>query len=638
MPTWTTEQKQAIDLRGKSLLVAAAAGSGKTAVLVERIIQIISDEACPVDLDQLLVVTFTNAAAAEMKERIGAAIQKQLLEHPMSEHLYRQSMLLQKAQITTLHAFCLDLVRQNFFRLGLDPQLKIANETENQLLLSEALDDVLECYYSDEARLEQFVQLVDRYGGKEDEQLRGVLLQLYRMAQSMAQPEKWLQGLTEAGQVDWFAQAKKDVARQLRFVQRQLIGAINLAGTDPGLQGYLLHMEREYDWSCELLAALEEGWEVLAERFGASGGFSRLPSTKKGTFDEDCKEQVSAYRDAAKKQLEKLRKEYFSRSRTEQLADIAAQEPIRQLLVELALALLEAFQQKKAEKGLMDFHDMEHFCFQLLYEEGEPGVLQRTELAQLLQGRYAEVMVDEYQDINDLQEAILQAVSRADNLFMVGDIKQSIYGFRMANPQLFAGKYQQFPAAGDSCCQRLDLNRNFRCRQNVVEGVNQVFARLMTGQDGDLLYDGQAALVYGADYPEMPVGQQPVPEQIHLLVLTDGQEQTEDTGTAEQPLSAMEEEGLLLCQQMQQLMTEQAQVYDKRLQQYRTVTWRDMVVLLRAPKGAGAVYARILKEAGIPAAVDTVRTAIFLPGRFNCCWLCCISLTIPYRTCHWWQC
>lgn len=266
MPTWTTEQQQAIDLRGKSLLVAAAAGSGKTAVLVERIIQIISDEAHPVDLDQLLVVTFTNAAAAEMKERIGAAIQKQLLEHPLSEHLYRQSMLLQKAQITTLHAFCLDLVRQNFFRLGLDPQLKIANETENQLLLSEALDAVLERYYSDEARLEQFVQLVDCYGGKEDEQLRGVLLQMYQMAQSMAQPEKWLQSLAKADQVDWFAQARQAVARQLRLVQQQFMSAIRLASTDAGLQGYLLHMEQEYNWSCQLLEALDAGWDLLAQK------------------------------------------------------------------------------------------------------------------------------------------------------------------------------------------------------------------------------------------------------------------------------------------------------------------------------------------------------------------------------------
>lgn len=603
MTTWTTEQQQAIDIRGRSLLVAAAAGSGKTAVLVERIIQMISDESNPVDIDQLLVVTFTNAAAAEMKERIGAAIQKKLLEQPLSEHLYRQSLLLHKAQITTLHSFCLELVRQNFFRLGLDPQLKIADETENQLILSEALDEVLEQYYSHPEKQEAFIALVDAYGGREDLQLRSILLRLYHMAQSMAQPQVWLQQLVQSWDTDWFAQARQDVEQQLRTVQKLLMRASNLAAADAGLSGYLDNLEREYNWSCELLLAARQNWEALEQQF-AQNRFERLPAAKKGTFDEEVKEQVTGYRDQAKKQMEKLRKDYFSRSRAEQLQELEAQQPTRQLLVELSLALLDLFQQKKAEKNLMDFSDMEHFCFRLLYEETEQGQLQLTELAQTLQQQYQEVMVDEYQDINDLQENILQAVSRENNLFMVGDIKQSIYGFRMANPQLFAEKYQQFPADGDGCCQRLDLNRNFRCRRSVVDGVNEVFSQLMKGENGDLRYDEQAALVYGADYPSTLAQQAEIPEQIQLLVLTAPEEQ-EESGNQEQPLSAMEEEGLLLCQQMQQLMAEQALVYDKRLQQYRAVTWRDMVVLLRAPKAAGSVYARIMKEAGIPAAVDT---------------------------------
>ncbi|MBR2009449.1 MAG: UvrD-helicase domain-containing protein, partial [Peptococcaceae bacterium] len=183
MPEWTTEQQAVINLRGSSMLVAAGAGSGKTAVLVERIIQMICDAANPVNIDSLLIVTFTNAAAAEMKERIGAAIQEQLIKNPMSEHLYHQSLLLQKAQITTLHSFCLDLVRQNFFRLGIDPNLKIADETENQLLLAETLDEILEAHYSDSSQSESFVQLVDHYGGREDEALRDVVLRLYHMAQ-----------------------------------------------------------------------------------------------------------------------------------------------------------------------------------------------------------------------------------------------------------------------------------------------------------------------------------------------------------------------------------------------------------------------------------------------------------------------
>ena len=612
MPSWTTEQQKAIDIRDKSLLVAAAAGSGKTAVLVERIIQMISDESRPVQLDSLLVVTFTNAAAAEMKERIGAAIQKQLLDNPMSGHLYQQSLLLQKAQITTLHSFCLELVRQNFFRLGLDPQLKIADETENQLLLNETLDEVLETYYSDESRMEEFIHLVDGYGGREDEQLRDVLLRLYTTAQSMAQPEQWLKTIAAEAQPDWFQLAEEDVYRQLRAIQKLYIKALNLAGTDDGLEAYLRHMEDEYNRVSELILTLkEQGWDALAiemQKFV----FDRLPGTKKGTFDEETKEQITAYRNAAKKQMDGLQNDYFSRSREEQLVELEAQQPIRALLCELVLDMMERFAQKKAGKNLMDFHDMEHFCFQLLYEEdAETGELQYSELALQLKSQYHEVMVDEYQDINDLQEAILQAVSRENNLFMVGDIKQSIYGFRMANPQLFAGKYAAFPTEdcaedASELCQRLDLNKNFRCRKCVVDAVNQVFEQLMEGQNGDLLYDDNAALVYGADYPDVLEGQMPIPETVSLMVLTQSSDEEEAEGADNEiALSTLEEEGILLSGQMQKLVHERAQVFDKRLQGYRDITWRDMVVLLRSPKAAGSVYARILKEAGIPAAVDT---------------------------------
>ncbi len=611
MPSWTTEQQQAIDIRDKSLLVAAAAGSGKTAVLVERIIQIISDETKPVNLDSLLVVTFTNAAAAEMKERIGAAIQKQLLDNPMSEHLYQQSLLLQKAQITTLHSFCLDLVRQNFFRLGLDPQMKIADETENRLLLNETLDEVLELYYSDENKMNAFIHLVDSYGGREDEQLRDVLLRLYDMAQSMAQPEVWLGRIAAEAQPDWFQLAEDDVYRQLRAIQKLFVKALNLCGTDEGLAGYLRHIEDEYNRVSELLLTLKEsGWDNLLARI-QTFTFERLPSAKKGTFDEDTKAQITAFRDAAKKQLEALKTDYFSRSRDEQLAELAGQQPVRALLCEMVQTIMERFAQKKAGKNLMDFHDMEHFCFRLLYEEQpETGEMHHSELAMQLKVQYHEVMVDEYQDINDLQEAILQAVSRNNNLFMVGDIKQSIYGFRMANPQLFQNKYAVFPTADSAedsldACQRLDLNKNFRCRKCVVDGVNEVFQRLMDGQNGELLYDEKAALVYGADYPAMPEGHAPVPEKLNLMVLTQASENETENDGDEVALSVLEEEGILLSREMQKLIDEKARVFDKRLQGYRDITWRDMVVLLRSPKAAGNVYARILKEAGIPAAVDT---------------------------------
>ncbi|MBQ2003496.1 MAG: UvrD-helicase domain-containing protein, partial [Peptococcaceae bacterium] len=316
MPQWTTEQQQVIDQRGSSMLVAAGAGSGKTAVLVERIIQMIGNEANPVNIDSLLVVTFTNAAASEMKERIGQALQQQLQENPLSEHLYQQSLLLQKAQITTLHSFCLDMVRQNFFRLGIDPNLKIADETENQLLLAEALDEVLEAHYSDDALAEEFIQLVDRYGGREDEQLRDVILRLYHMAQSMAQPNVWLTQIGAQDQVDWFEEATADLVQTLYAVKTQLIKAIQIASTEEGLHGYMRHIEGEYNWVCELadcfnreLYPAEEAWNACAIRM-QTGGFQRLPAVKKNTCDEDTKAEVASYRDTAKELLQKLQKQY----------------------------------------------------------------------------------------------------------------------------------------------------------------------------------------------------------------------------------------------------------------------------------------------------------------------------------------
>lgn len=602
MPTWTAEQQQAIDLRNKSILVAAAAGSGKTAVLVERIIQMISDEANPVMLDQLLIVTFTSAAASEMKERIGLALQKQLLENPMSGHLYRQSLLLQKAQITTLHSFCLELVRQNYFRLGLDPGMKIADATENQLLLEECMDIVLERHYDEDNR--DFAAFVDQYGGKQDEQLRAVLHQLFRIAESMPVPEIWLRKIATASDIDWFDEAMADIGQKCYQIRQSLMKAIRLAEEDEGLVKYLPVLENEYNWSCELTDAVKQGWDSAEQKL-RQAFFDRMPAVKNNACDVLIKEQVTAFRKKAKDTTAALLDDYFSRTRDEQEAELAAQQPVRRMFSTLALELVETFQAAKAEKGLMDFSDMEHFCFHLLYDVKDDGTMQTSELAGELQSQYAEVMVDEYQDTNDLQEAILQAVSRSNNLFMVGDMKQSIYGFRMANPKLFASKYELFGIESEKH-KRLDLNRNFRCRDTVVKAVNELFVQLMCGTDGDLLYDKQAELVYGADYPQCPEETGTIPSKVSLMVLTDAveEEKIDAADTDTESLGTMESEAILLSRTMQRLMQEGTPVYDKHLQQYRRVQWRDMVVLVRAPKSTGPAYLRVMKEAGIPAVVD----------------------------------
>ena len=362
MPQWTREQQQVIDLRNRSMLVSAGAGSGKTAVLVERIIQMISDETHPVNIDSLLVVTFTNAAAAEMKERIGTAIQNALLSNPMSAHLYQQSLLLQKAQITTLHSFCLDLVRQNFFRLGIDPNLKIADETENQLLLAETLDEMLESHYSNSEGLDVFIQLMDCYGGREDEALRDMILRLYHMAQSMANPEMWLHHIGYELQIDWLKYAKTNIIAELRRAQKQMVKAIQTASMDEGISGYTQHMETEYNWISELLESFArldmhedgDGWELCAQRW-MTGGFMRLPAVKKNTCDDDIKTQAAAYRDKAKKIINTVQEQYFSRPKDILLKEVEEQLPVRRQLSDLTIELIARFQQKKSRKGNYGF-------------------------------------------------------------------------------------------------------------------------------------------------------------------------------------------------------------------------------------------------------------------------------------------
>ena len=616
MTSWTTEQQDAIDTRDTSLLVAAAAGSGKTAVLVERIIQMISDTEHPVNVDELLVVTFTNAAAQEMKERIGDAIAKALEANPSSEHLHRQSLLLQKAKITTLHSFCLELVRENFFHLGLDPGMKIADDTENNMILEDTVAEIMEEYYSMEDN-DLFLNTVNAYGGREDADLIGMLLSLYHMAQSMAEPKRWLESLTGETNIDWFQLAEEDILDRLESVQKHLITAIRYSDGEPGLEKYFLHIGGEYDWVTGLMDTLKhDGWDALYKAI-AEDGFKRLPAAKKNTYDPEAKDRITGLRDQAKKELSEIREDYFLTPREAQEADLRDQESIRNLLVELVLKTMDRFQEKKSKRSLMDFSDMEHFCFNLLYRRDPALGLYKTDLARMLSDNFYEVMVDEYQDINDLQEAILLAVSREDNLFMVGDIKQSIYGFRMANPNLFLEKYNRFgqniPMVHE---KRIDLNQNFRCRENVVNGVNEVFEKLMTGEDGDLFYDDKAALVYGANYPDVIEESEAIPEVVNCYVLTppgecaaeDGEgklpEGTLPGDEGEQPMGTMEEEGLFLANEMHRLMESGAQVYDKHLKTYRKITWRDMVVLLRSPGSSGPVYARMLKDCGIPASVD----------------------------------
>jgi len=600
MVSWTQEQEQAIISRGCNLLVAAAAGSGKTAVLVERIIKRICDEDNPIDVDNLLVVTFTNAAAAEMKERIGTAINKALKQNPLSRHLYRQSTLLNKASIMTLHSFCLEIVKQNFYRIGIDPNFCIADETEGELLRLGVLEDLLERYYAAAEEGDDFTNLIDAYGGERDDSLiQELIIKLYQFSRSNPWPEHWLKQVGDNfTTTDWFQWLLPNVKFELEEVRSLLTKAYNLADGPGGPTPYLTNLAQEISMVDDLLGASKISWDELYEKF-FQVGFARLPRVKKEENDPEVQERVKNYRDKAKNILKNLQNNYFQRSSQELLHDLERVKPHLQILCQLVVEFGLAYGEEKAKRNLMDFSDLEHFCLQiLLSEESRPGFLVPSEVSQKLQEKFTEVLVDEYQDINDVQETILQLISKNDNLFMVGDVKQSIYRFRLANPELFLNKYQNYSSEVETLERRIDLSKNFRCRQEIVDGVNFLFKMIMSPGLGEMPYDEQAQLVCGAGYPDSKEGttlQGPI--ELHLLEKKIEEELEEDW-------SPLEREALTVGQRIKELIANNYLVFDKTLNDYRSLTYRDIVILLRSPKGSAETFLEQFRRMGIPVYAD----------------------------------
>lgn len=639
---WTDEQWRAIAAAGNNILVAAAAGSGKTAVLVERIIRTITDDVQPVDVDRLLVVTFTNAAAGEMRQRIGEALARELEKHPDSRHLRRQLSLLNRASISTMHSFCTSVVRQYYYRLNVDPHFRIADEVESELLQDEVLEALLEDEYGREDN-GPFFDLVDRFGSdRSDVPVQQLIRKLYAFSRSHPFPEQWLDGLAdmyhvpEGGRLDdlpWMPPLVEEVRLAAADAARTLQKALALAQRPGGPAAYVEPLQAE-------LAALEHiaacrSWEALQEAFQALT-FSRLPSVRKGTADEQVKAQVQQLRNDVKKRMDACRQQWFGTSPQERVEQLRALAPVVKTLVRLVREFGRRYDEAKKAKGLLDFNDLEHLCLRVLRrEDAPPGSLAPSEAALAFREQFVEVLVDEYQDTNLVQEAILRLVSRGDNLFMVGDVKQSIYGFRLAEPGLFLAKYKAFTPDGSGEGLRIDLSRNFRSRVPVLAGTNFVFRQLMDEAVGELDYDDAAALKPGAVYPEAE------DTAVELVVLDrqegenaeeaaggseggletegrpgrgnggDGDPEAEgdaDAWTETEELAAAQLEGRWLARQIRTLIEQSFPVYDRRLGAMRPVTYRDMVILLRT-LAAAPVLLEELKAHGIPVYAE-------LPGGY----------------------
>lgn len=454
---WTDEQWAAIAADGSNILVAAAAGSGKTAVLVERIISRVADEERPLDVDALLVATFTKAAAAEMKERIRVALEDALEKKPDSAHLRRQLALLPRASITTLHSFCMEVIEKYSTLIGLDPGFRIANETEAELLRMDTLDAVFEERYEREGESGQLARLADLFGGeRSDEPLHKLVLELHEFARSHPWPEWWLAGTAsrfrvadaaELAQSEWADSMRKDVTQSLEGVLQLLRTSLAIAEGPGGPAPYASTLADDLGVVSSLLAAVRgESWETWSAAFAACS-FGRLKPCRGDDYDPALQERVKGLRDEAKKSVTKLGEEWFVRTPEQYADELRALAPDIEALAEVAIEFGERYEAAKREKGLFDFGDLEHYALRILRsEDSTPERTEPSAAALDYRKRFAEILLDEYQDTNEVQEAIVSLIAKPEpgNVFMVGDVKQSIYRFRLAEPGLFLAKYKAY--------------------------------------------------------------------------------------------------------------------------------------------------------------------------------------------------
>lgn len=624
---WSPEQQQAIDTRGKNLLVAAAAGSGKTSVLVERIIKRVIEE--KVDIDHLLIVTFTNAAAQEMRARIGKSLAEAIAAQPSSQRLARQLALLSAASISTMHAFCQKIIRRNFAQIDLDPRFRMAGPQEAELLRQDALETLFAAKY--EQGDEGFLALASAYGtDRGDDVLQSMVLRLYEFSMSQPFPEPWLRSLVSRFQIEptvdvlslpWMQPLlhvmHRDFSMALDAIERALTFAEEIGASFyvPPLQQDRIHIET-------LRHLLEENdWEKL--RLEMAKPFARL-SAPRGT-EEEIKQLTKQERDRAKKILTNIQQRFFQEPGQELVEGVRALAPVAEALVQLTLDFATTFAAKKREREVVDFHDLEHFALDILrVKNADTEALEPSPVALALREKYEEVMVDEYQDTNSAQEAILSLVSRKQNLFAVGDVKQSIYRFRLADPMLFQEKYKTYPILGEHYA-RIDLSKNYRSRLEILTAVNFIFRNLMQESSMELAYDEAAELRQGMPYANTTLKNLASPIEVTLIdrdaeaeqeapqktVVQDAKKTESKSSDAkdeeEEELEGFAVEAAYLAQRVREMMQAGLYVWDKDLRDgdyhgaYRPLHYRDMVVLLRSTVGKAEILLDAFRAADVPA-------------------------------------
>ncbi|HGZ2701740.1 TPA: helicase-exonuclease AddAB subunit AddA [Clostridioides difficile] len=637
-PKWTKEQLEVIESRECNLLVAAAAGSGKTAVLVERIIQMITSRENPIDIDKLLVVTFTNAAASEMRERIGDAIGKALDENPENKHLQNQLVLLNKSSITTIHSFCLDVIKSNFHRINLDPNFSIGDQTECAILKQEAIEEVFEDLY--EERDEGFLNLVESYaerGG--DKEVQDIILGIYSFAMASPEPKKWLIDSAERFNIDenfdfsqsiWARAILDTVKIEINGLCLNMERALKEVESIEELETFAEKLSVEYKKIADISQACNKSWDEAYKKMASMSFENYVKGVKRISKDapsyiKESKEKAKTIRDKTKKSLESIVSATFNKDNDSIREEIKYLYNIVKPISSVVLRFEEEYSNKKREKGIIDFNDIEHFALNILTDVDEKGNIVPSDIAVGYRNKFYEIFIDEYQDSNLVQEVLLKAVANTEtpNRFMVGDVKQSIYRFRQAKPELFLQKYNNYNDKKGSSHRKIMLYKNFRSREEVVDAVNYIFENIMNENIGEIEYTEKERLNLGANF-NVDTDEKSIiggATEIHLIqkdnkldddIINDKDDRInnkENEIEEEEKLDNIQLEARMVGNIIKDLMKVNEdgkiqKVYDKGIDGYRPVEFRDIVILLRATSAWAPVFADELMNMDIPTYAD----------------------------------
>ncbi len=590
-------------------------GSGKTAVLVERIINKVLNE--KINIDEILVVTFTNAAASEMRERVLDAIYKKLEEEPENENLQKQITLLNKASICTIDSFCLEVVRNYFYELeNISPNFRIADTSEIELLKQEVIDDIFEEKYEKED--EDFTKLINIYTSyRDDTPLKELVLKIHSYIQSNPFPEKWLNEKIEIFNLEDKLEEDfsntiwgKELLKEVKEILIDSITALNRIEKHLSVEPELEKFWQTIRTDTEQLETLKEHTNSWDDAYTISKYLEFVTWPRKSS-NLEIKEKAKEARDEVKEKIKNISKKILICNSKEANQDIYDMYLVLKKLENLILEFQTEFSKRKRDKNIVDFHDIEHFALKILLKTDEEGNIEKSEISKKYQNKFKEVAIDEYQDSNLVQEYILTAVSNNKNIFMVGDVKQSIYKFRQAMPELFLSKYDTYKKKedkGENDDLKIQLFKNFRSKKNVLDFTNIIFQDIMSNQLGDILYDKEEYLNLGANYPEINQNQK---TEIHIIqtkeqeILETNEENIESETTEEEHIEDIELEARFVANKIKELIKNKFQVYDRKKEKYRDIEYQDIVILLRATSKSAPIFEQELLNLDIPVFSDS---------------------------------